>query len=161
MRAYEILDLKKCTYLLFSDTVFDDFLMIETEILTYNIFSIDGRIQKKYFDTDNIQELKEFSKWRDIKPICFNLIKGKRLPLSFKIVLKYPDIDMGLNDASRKILDNINYDFFINIKYEGKKLNFISSVSMKNFDMDKSIANEWDMYIQDFLRKHEITINKG
>lgn len=160
MEAYEILDLKRCTKLLFSDNIFDEFFVQETEILTYNRFSIDGRIQKSYFDTQDTGEIAKFSKWRDIKPICFDLIKGKRLPLSFKIVLKYPDIDMGLDDASRKILNNESYDFFINIKYEEKKLSFISAASMKKFDMDKNIISEWDRYIRDFLKKNEVAINR-
>ena len=74
------------SHLLLLET-FDRFLFIEGKITTFNTFEIDGFLQKDFFDTPPESA---YSRWKDVRDFCFRLIKGKRTPLSFKIVLSLP-----------------------------------------------------------------------
>lgn len=47
MVAYEIVDKKSFTSELFDGKLFDDFLSVSAEIVTYNTFNIDGKIKKR------------------------------------------------------------------------------------------------------------------
>ena len=77
-------------HLLVADT-FDNFLLEEATISTANVYQIDGHINKEFYATDELTEAQsipyDFAQWKDMKPLCFNLIKGKRTPLFFKFVL--------------------------------------------------------------------------
>ena len=78
------LSAKSCmAHLLLKDT-FDDFSFIEGQITTFNTFQIDGYLQKDFFDETPEQT---YSHWKDVRDFCFSIIRGKRTPLSFKIVL--------------------------------------------------------------------------
>ena len=81
MVAYEIVDKKSFTKELFDGKLFDDFLLVSAEIITYNAFNIDGKIKKAYYSDEEVGErnLEEYSKWEVIRPVCFYLIKGKKI----------------------------------------------------------------------------------
>ena len=50
------------SHLLLKET-FDNFSFIEGEIITFNIFRIDGYIQKDFFDSE--EEISEYSLWKN------------------------------------------------------------------------------------------------
>ena len=78
------LSAKSCmSHLLLRDT-FDKFSFIEGEITTFNKFTLDGFLHKDFFDE---KPARDYSYWREVRDLCFSLIKGKRTPLHFKIVL--------------------------------------------------------------------------
>ena len=93
MNKINITDIKTFMSILLKKQEFDEFLLKEASITTYNTFTIDGHIKEAFYTKDEFDELKykQFSTWADIKPICFNLIKGKKLPITFKIILKVND----------------------------------------------------------------------
>ena len=70
------------TQLLLSDT-FDNFLFIEGEVVTFNTFTIDGFIQKDFYE-DSPEG--DYASWKQLRELCFSIIKGKRTPLSFRFV---------------------------------------------------------------------------
>ena len=89
MVALKIEEQKNFTSGLFIGDLFDKFLVREANIVTFNSFTIDGRVRHGYYSDEELEEKKieEFSAWTAVKPFCFSLIKGKRLPESFRIVL--------------------------------------------------------------------------
>ena len=88
MVALKIEEQKAFTSGLFLGEVFDRFLVREANVVTFNSFIIDGRVRHGYYSDEELEEnqIEEFSAWKVIKPICFSLIRGKRLPESFRIV---------------------------------------------------------------------------
>ena len=92
MIALKIEDMKQFTARLFMGETFDHFLIREAEIITFNVFTIDGHIRQGYYSEEELEEnqLEELSSWKMIRPYCFSLIKGKKLPGSFQIVLQMP-----------------------------------------------------------------------
>ena len=53
------------THLLLSDT-FDNFLFIEGEIVTFNTFTIDGYIQKGFYE----ESMDVYSSWKQLRELC-------------------------------------------------------------------------------------------
>ena len=93
MLALKITDQKDFTNKLFLGDTFDLFWLNQAEITTSNLFTIDGRLQTEFFDNDQQEFLssshRTYSLWKEVKPICYSIIRGKRAPLSFKIVLQF------------------------------------------------------------------------
>ena len=114
-------------------------------------------MKKDFYNKDEVPE-RDYALWKEVREYCFSLIKGKRTPLAFKFVL-------GLSDSNvEKLLLQQGLDFkpsdvrglYINLKYDGSKLQCITGTSMKLFTMDKSLEQAWDKMVQKFFTKHEI-----
>lgn len=94
MLALSVTDIKDFMNQLLIGETFDHFSLIEASIVTFNTFTIDGKLQKDFFDTDTLEAFTEnameYSLWHDVKPFCFSVIRGKRTPVSFKIVFRLP-----------------------------------------------------------------------
>jgi len=86
MIALKAEDVKSFTTKLFVREDFDAFLVKEVNITTYNSFSIDGHVKQGYYTEEEREEnhIEEFSSWKTLRPFCFSLIKGKKLPGSFR-----------------------------------------------------------------------------
>ena len=132
MRIYRISGLKDfMNKLLLSDT-FDCFLLEEGTIMMANTFRIDGHIQKEFY-TKEEKDLcpYDFSLWKDIRPLCFHLIKGKRTPLSFKFVLLLLPAHMEQIMEKGGFTDNgsLVRAFTLTIKYDGTRAMLMTGLS--------------------------------
>ncbi len=150
-----ITDVKAFTSSLFIGDTFDDFLVSDVNITTYNTFTIDGHIKKSFYSNEEYEEMgsPSMSKWSYIKPLCFNIIKGKKLPLSFKIVFclsKEATISFLNENSLDYSLENIN-GLFINIRFENNELSYITGTSLNIFTLDKSLEQTFDSYISKFI----------
>ena len=78
MVALKIEEQKAFTAGLFIGEIFDKFLVREAEIVTYNQFTIDGKVRQGYFSEEELEEnrIEEYSSWKTLKPVCYSLIKG-------------------------------------------------------------------------------------
>lgn len=154
MITISISDVKAFTSDLFLTTGFDSFLLVNATIVTYNTFQIDGHIQKAFFDTEPEQEI---SSWETLRPFCFQLIKGKRTPLSFKLIFQLPP-EKTADFLTEYQLDSTNVTMinglYVNILYE-KELSCITGCSLNIFTMDKSIEHAWDSYVKSLLKSYE------
>ena len=101
MISLKVVDVKKFTKAIFVDSVFDNFCVSQVNIDIFSKFSIDGRINKKWFDSSEEMELEdEYIKWKDMRKYAYDIIKGSKVPTSFKIVLllsKENTINMYIN----------------------------------------------------------------
>lgn len=145
---------------LLKGNLFDSFLLEEATIETFNTFTIDGRIHKEFYSEEELTGLNTYSKWSDVKPICFDLIKGKHTPLGFKFVLHASD---SLKEALIKQADfgispeSINLG--ANIRFSNGDIIITTGISYSIFTMDKSIEKAWDNYIPSFLESSEYNLN--
>ncbi|MDO5574801.1 MAG: DUF5721 family protein [bacterium] len=175
MVALRIMDVKgfMAKLLMESGTVFDTFLLSEAVITTYNTFTIDGHIHSEFYASDDdiegnhdgISDGEVMSTWKAMKPICFDLIKGKRTPLNFKFVfcLSPENVEKfltqaGLSEAFRS--ENIN-GLVLNIKYDGSALTCISATSLNLFTLDKSLEHAWDDMIRRFFSQNAIAFEES
>ena len=80
MIALKITNIKQFMGKLLGSETFDSFLLEEASISTYNTFFIDGHQNKDFYTTEewNDQDIRpyDFSMWKTLRPLCFDLIKG-------------------------------------------------------------------------------------
>jgi hypothetical protein len=160
MTALKVEDIRQFTSSLFIGTVFDRFLVREAEIVTFNTFHIDGKVRKEYYTDREIEEggIGEFSEWGAVKPVCFSLIKGKKLPGSFRIVLQLgqEQTDAFLADRRLSLRAEQISGLYMNIRYEEGELFCVTGTSVNFFTLDKSLETEWDEAVKGFLKEHQI-----
>ncbi|MBE5960673.1 MAG: hypothetical protein E7256_04705 [Lachnospiraceae bacterium] len=162
MIALRIPEVKQFMAKILIQNVFDNFLLKELEMNTFNKFRVDGRINKSYFNTDELEALggREYSKWSEVRPFVLSLVKGNKTPLSFHIVLQlsHENTEAILRRANlMQYLDDITGLYF-NIRYENGELTGITGTGFKTFSLDKTIDHEWDENMKKFLKYHEIPV---
>lgn len=163
MRAYQIQDVKGfMSHLLLSNT-FDRFLLAEASITTFNTFHIDGHLNKDYFSSAEEYEMEAadnlvYSRWEQVRPFCFSLIKGKKTPVGMKIIFSLAPLNVQkLLLQNRLPLTNEEVGgLFLNIRYDSQKLTVTTGTSLKTFSLDKTLEQLWDDMAGVFLKKHEI-----
>lgn len=144
MQSVNVSDIAAFMKSFLSSTSFDYLNVVEVNISTFNNFHIDGKLNKDFFDSDNVPN-ESYSLWSSIRPVCYELIKGKTLPLKMQFVFKLPKEQTGkiLEDNSIS-LSSDSVDFLINVRYENKEVTLISATCVNTFIMDKSYEEAWD-----------------
>ena len=159
MTALEIKATKNIMNALLASEQFDSFLVEEAVITTFNTFHIDGHIVPEFYSSEELEELKSskeslsFSCWKDIRPVCFQLIKGKKTPVSFKAVLHAAPslIEKIAANPECEVAANLIRSLVINIRYESGKVTCITGSAFTTFIMDKSVDKLWDSYVRRLL----------
>ena len=148
-------------HLLVADT-FDNFLLAEATISTANTYQIDGHINKEFYTTEELSDAAtlpyDFAQWKDMKPLCFNLIKGKHTPLFFKFVLHLkPELVSKLLAAGNCSLPSEQIKALVlTIKYDGTQAVLTTGSAYQTFLMSKEPDTIWDKALQQFLARKGI-----
>ncbi len=144
------LDTKKCMSSLLLSEAFDHFSFIEGEITTFGKFTMDGYLQKGFFEEPPRQA---YAFWRDLRSYCFSLIKGKRAPLGFRFIFSLSGEDIpsflaerGLDFTPREI-----QGLFLNFRFDGTRLSCTTGVSVSRFTPDRSLEQAWDKWARTFF----------
>lgn len=160
MIALRIEDMRQFTSSLFVGEVFDQFLVKEASITTFNTFTIDGTIRTGYYSQEESEEKKigGLSAWAMIKPFCFSLIKGKKLPGSFRVIMQLPEegTERFLKSRSIPLMTDQVKGLYVNIRYEEEKLTCVTGTSVSFFTLDKTLDEEWDQAFKGFLKHNQI-----
>lgn len=162
MISLRITHIKDFMQKLLSSDAFDLFLLEEATVHTYNAFTIDGHILKDFFSQEDIPQY-GLSLWKDMRPLCFQLIKGKRTPLSFKFVLHL------MPEYANKILEKGDSAFsaeqlqayVLTVRYDGSAVSLITGTCYKSFHPDKEPERLWEQAVRLFLAKKEIEYEEG
>jgi len=155
MIGLSIPDLKDFTNKLFRESTFDSFQVMEADFVTAISITMQGRLTQP-------EAGREFTAWQDIRPLAFQVIKGTKLPRSFKIILRLS------NENAEKTISRLGLPykpqdvagFYLNVRYEAEKITCITGCSMNTFTMDKSLEKEWDGVIRRFFRHHQIVFEE-
>lgn len=159
MLALKITNLKRFTKQLFLQDVFDGFQFMEGQITTFNTFQIDGFLNREYYSDVELEEIgsRTYSMWKQMRPLCFQIIKGNKLPLSFKIVLRMKE------DNVQKILRQKDLEqqfqvesLLLNIVYKNGIMTCTTGISLKQFTMDRTLDREWDLLVRKFFLQNEV-----
>ena len=150
MKVFYITNQKDFSKKLFVEDVFDNFLVVEASFVTSHSILIEGN---KSSDEETADE---YVSWSEVKDEAFNVIKGTKLPKSFKIVLKLTSAN------TESTLKNIGLEnipgtgLYLNIKYSDGQMNIITGTSTSSFEIGKELSNGWETLTQKFLKKKEI-----
>ena len=157
MLAIKIKDVKQFMAKLLSADTFDSFLLEEAQIHTFNTFTIDGHQNREFYTKEELEDPEkfpyEYSMWKDIKGICFQLIKGKKVPTFMKIILhKKPEESYTLlEEAGVLEFAKLLKAFVVTVKYDGNGLLLTTGTSFSTFVMDKTPDLLWDQAFRKFL----------
>ena len=159
MIQYTIPSVKEFIQAFLRSELFDDFYLSEGQITTFNTYHIDGHLKKEFFqdlkETDAVPD-REYSFWKENRSFCFDLIKGKRVPLQFKFVLLLSPTQLTALLAQ----ENLSFSpadisgCFLNIAYRDGQLTCTSGTALASFSLDKSLEEAWDKSLNQFLSKH-------
>lgn len=145
---------------LLMDSTFDHFLAMEAFVKSGITYSFDGRINKDFYDKEELEEMPStsYTTWETLRTHVYNVIRGKKLPLSFKIVLVLSQSDitdmLEKNHLAIPVSDVANLT--LNIYYDGMSIQLTSMATQNVFTMDKTLEHVWDAEIKDFLKTSSI-----
>lgn len=151
MISLQIKAAKNIMYALLASDGFDAFWLEEAVISTFNTFRIDGHIVKDFYTAEELAEINaSFSLWKDVRPLCFQLIKGRKTPVSFKVVLHAPDqiVEKIAADPECGVAANMIRALALNIRYDNGHVLCVTGSSYTTFIMDKSAEKLWDMHVR-------------
>ena len=120
----------------------------------------DGRIRQGYYSDEELEKnrIEELSSWKALRPFCYSLIKGKKLPESFQITMQLSP------EENEKFIRRVKPDFpaeqvaalYLNIRYENHAAACVTGTSLKVFTLDKQIEREWDDTVRRYFKKLQI-----
>ncbi|MBR5577473.1 MAG: hypothetical protein IKW28_00590 [Lachnospiraceae bacterium] len=162
MVAIQIKEIKTFMTKLLSSSLFDFFLVKEAQINTYNNFYIEGHTNRDFFTKEELEDpatiLHEYSLWQAIKPILFQIIKGKKVPSLLKITLLLPPEKLSLLSSSfeKQELSSFLKYFVLTIKYDSQGLTLTTGTAFTTFVADKTADTVWDHEFPKFLSENAI-----
>ncbi len=162
MIALELTDVKDFMNKLLRSDTFDHFLLQEAAIINGASFVIDGHVNQSFYTESEIEELGitgyRIMPFSMLRQQCFDLIKGKKTPTSFKFVflLSPENLERTLSSLQSSFTINDITGVFLNLKFQNQLLTLTTGISYNIFSPDKSLENEWDQLVRRFLAQHEI-----
>ncbi len=158
----KITDKKDFMGKLLTSDCFDSFLLKEASLHTFVSFQIDGHINKAFFQTMETEQdtsfTYEYSQWKDIRPFCFDLIKGKRTPTKFTFILylKPEAMNAMFEQADISFANSLIQNLVLNIRFEHGEMTITTGVDYTDFTMEKQAQQLWDQTTTKFLYKKGI-----
>lgn len=167
MIALKITNVKQFMSKFLAGEDFDSFLLESASISTYNTFTIDGRQNRAFYTSEEWEDPEirpyEFTPWEKIRPVCFDLIKGKRTPAAFQFVLHLiPEHTAAILQKGDTAVTSAQVKAFVlNIKYDGTDLTLVTGTAFHTFLMDKTPDELWDKAVRRFLSEKEIAFEES
>lgn len=166
MLALKINDVKKFMNLLLIGDAFDSFSLVEASITTFSNFTIDGKLHRDFFDTDTVQNLNfgdsPYCPWKELKSYCFSIIRGKLLPIQFRIVFQLSPLQYSalFTDSVFQISNNQVRGLNLNIQYKNNELFCTTGISSDTFLLDKQSELIWDSAVPEFFQKYQLDFDR-
>lgn len=154
MICLNVEDIKAFTAHLFTKETFDNFLLAEAVFATSFTTSFDGRRAEP-------EEGEAYVSWGEVRPQALSLIKGSRLPRSFRIVLRLSQ------KKTEEFLSSCRLSFsagdvgglYLNIRYSDKKITCMTGCAMQVFRPDKTLEHAFDDQICRLLKQSGIAVS--
>ena len=168
MLAVKITDTRGFMKHLLAGDLFDPFLFSEGTVTTFTTFSIDGTWHPDYYTaqddgtdaavTASDPTIPAALTWKLVRPILFDIIKGRHTPISFRIVLRLADynVEKLLASGAPSIEASQVAGLFLNLNYQGSTVTCTTGTSLRVFTMDKTLDRVWDEMVLRFFRSRQI-----
>lgn len=154
MKSFDVEDIKNYMNQLLVNERFDSFYLYEARVKGAIDYFIGGKLNRDYFDEDEIEDIKDtdYISWGKVKQTIYDLMKGNKLPINFKIILMF-----NRDNITRLIeMNNLPVKpedigaLFYNIHYESGQLNVTTGTSLKVFTLDKRLEQLWDETVEKY-----------
>ncbi len=163
MKILRITNIKDFMNKLLLSEMFDHFLLVEASISQAATFIIDGHLTNDFFSEEEIDAYRlnglSYAPFSLLRAGCYDMIKGKKTPVSFKFVFMLSPDNLARTLAKSDgsfAAEDLN-GVFINLKFQGGSLTCTTGVSYKTFLPDHSFEQYWDSLVPKFLSSHEIS----
>ncbi len=163
MIALQITQLKQFMSQLLSGEVFDNFLMSEATVSTAYTYTIGGHRNRALSPAEEWNDHSlcpaPYASCAGLEPHLFQLIKGTKTPLYFKIILQLsPENTEKLLTANPcDVAPNQIKALLLTIKYDGTKAILTTGTSFTTFLMSKEPDEIWDKAVTQFLSKKNVS----
>lgn len=153
MIALQITELKAFMGKLLATGTFDDFLLQEATLQMGIGYVIDGHINEAFYQTeeDKSTDRLPFITYGEVRSTLFDLIKGKRTPLGFQVVLQLSPKRCSIL-FPEGLEAHLIKGLIMNIRFDGSKALITSGISYSSFSLDKAPELIWDEAMMTFLR---------
>ena len=86
------------------------------------------------------------------------MIKGNKTPLHLKIVFQLPKeyTEQVAERLAGRIRPEEIGGLYMNVRFDKGELHIITGTAIKTFTLDKTLEQEWDNEVKNFLRKQGI-----
>jgi len=155
--SFMIEDTKDCMQKLLKETIFNDFLCVQFELIHLYKVSVDGQLRFDSLSEDEraAYESRKYILWSDFQSTALEMIKGHKTPTSMKIVF-------SLNQkAKHNLLSRLpNFDenavtnFTFILTYENKRIKVVTGTNYATFILDKEAERFFDDSMLKFFKKH-------
>lgn len=164
MNLIKINDIKLTMSMILLKNTFDGFFLEEAEVFTYAKLVLNGRRNKKWYEGEETLD-RDFStelvRWREVKHIFFEYIKGKKTPDIFKISLKADEkiAEIFLKDSGfyERYIEE-KPELHLQLRYEKKELCVVTGIYNNSFTLDKTVENAWDEAVVKWFIKNNISV---
>jgi hypothetical protein len=162
MIALKITGLGSFMSRLFSGNTFDSFLLSEGSLQTAITWQFDGKINENFYEKEYRENPSlcpyDYAAWSQVRPFLRDLIRGKRVPVSFHFILHLkPEIMQAMleKEGDNELISCVGA-FVLTIRYKNGEASLLTGISMKSFTMNKNADRLWDKTIRRFLEANEI-----
>ena len=163
MKQIKILQVKKFMEALLLQEAFDLFDLQSAKVTTYNTFTIDGRVHPDFYGEEKEEHPELLSPWKQMRGVVKDLIRGKRTPLSFLLVLRLKEEEeqkvLSLTEEEKERMKT-TYGFVLSIKYQDGSITLTTGVEYKVFTMDKEAEGRWDAALPPLLSRKAISFEE-
>ena len=144
MKMYQIEEVKPFMAQLLLQETFDKFCVSVAEIRTIVPITIKGTMSHDWLSPEDAEKYKEleYIPWKLLRPVVFELIKGKQTPDFLKIQFVYYSENGDCGG--------------LRVQFEAGMLTCLSTYTPAEFSLDRNAETFWDENCQAFLKKHEI-----
>ena len=162
MIALKIIEVKDFMNKFLCQDVFDHFLLQEATIQTNAIYHINGTLQSDFYTEEELEEQQlsglAFLPYGLLRNQCFQIIRGKKTPSSFKfsLLLSPENLKRTLSKTGSSYTEQDISAVFLNVRFQNGILTLITGISYRIFSTDKTLEHEWDALLKLFLKKHAI-----
>lgn len=166
MTSFQIKEVKKFMGQLLTMDTFDSFLLNEASIAMNTTIHIDGYQVKDFYTVeewaDETIRPYDYVAWKEIRPLCFQLIKGRKTPAGFKFILHLmpPYVEKTLLAGDTEVTADMVKALILNIKYDGTTLTCVTATAFHTFVMDKTLDALWDKTMRQFFIKKDIDFDE-
>lgn len=166
MIALNLFEIKDFMHKLLCTETFDNFLLREATICGGCTWNMDGSLLTDFYGAEELAEQGlsglSYMPFGQVRPQCFDLIKGKRTPSYFKFVflLSPTNLARTLEQTHSTFSPDDITGMFLNLKFQHGKLFLTTGISYRIFSADKRLEQEWDSLVKRFLKNHEIAFEE-
>lgn len=165
MKSFLLKDQKQFMNQLLKSGLFDHFLLSEASIHGAVSYHVDGHANRDFFDAEEWEELAadgaEYIPFSYFRPVCYELIRGKHTPVSFKLVflLSPANAERTIASADCGLSARDVSGMFLNLSFREGAMTFTSGISYRTFTTDHALDAAWDALTARFLSKNNISFD--